>query len=118
MPESGLASVEAYYQAMHNKSISGMAEYLHPDVRFVGPLAQISGKEAVLEAVERLMPFFSTITIRAKFGSTDQTMVAYDLNCSEPIGILRVAALMKFDDGLISRIELFFDARPFEKKKD
>jgi hypothetical protein len=42
-------------------------------------------------------------------------MLAYDLDCLAPIGVLRVAALIKFEDDLISRIELFFDARPFEQ---
>ncbi len=31
------------------------------------------------------------------------------------IGVCRTAELMTFKDGLISGIELFFDARPFEK---
>jgi hypothetical protein len=47
-------------------------------------------------------------------------MVAYDVDFGEPIGICRSAVMMTFNDGLITRIELFYDARPFEKnlKKD
>ncbi len=57
------------------------------------------------------MNFFNTLTIRAKFGSQDQAMLAYDINC--PIGICRAAALVQFENGLIVSIELFYDARPF-----
>ncbi len=54
--------------------------------------------------------------IRTKFSSDNQVMLAYDLNCVSPIGTIRVAALMTFEDNLILSIELFFDARVFDKK--
>jgi hypothetical protein len=53
---------------------------------------------------------------RAKFASSDEVMLAYDLEFSEPIGMCRTAALMIFKDRLIARLELFLDARPFETK--
>lgn len=116
MTENTLASAEAYYKAMANKDLSGMAECLHPHVRFLGPLADITGKDAVLEGAKGVLSFFQNLTIRAKFSSETQAMIAYDLDCSLPIGLLRVASLLTFEDNLISRIELFFDARPFEKR--
>jgi hypothetical protein len=45
-------------------------------------------------------------------------MLAYDLDCPAPIGLFRGAVLLTFQEGLIMRYELFYDARPFEKKKD
>ena len=41
-------------------------------------------------------------------------MFAYDFMFPEPIGKLRAAVLMEFKDQLISKIELFYDGRPFE----
>jgi hypothetical protein len=41
-------------------------------------------------------------------------MFAYDFVCRDPIGVCRTAELVRFQDGLIRDIELFFDARPFE----
>ncbi len=108
--------VENYYQAMHNKDLAKMALYLHPKVHFLGPLAEIDGKEAVLEAVEKLFSIYNGITIRAKCASENQVMLAYDLNCPLPFGVLRVAALLNFEQDLISAIEIFFDARPFMQK--
>jgi hypothetical protein len=49
------------------------------------------------------------------FGSESQAMLTYDADFGEPIGICRTAVLMAFRDDLIERIELFYDARPFEK---
>ena len=111
-------SAEAYYNALKNKDLSGMAQYLHPNVRFIGPLAEMTGKEAVLEAAKNFFPFVKGLTIRSKFGSGNQAMLAYDLECPPPIGMFRAATLMTFEDSFISCIELFYDARPFEQKKD
>ncbi len=44
-------------------------------------------------------------------------MFEYDLMFPDPIVKLRAAVLMEFMDQLISKIELFYDGRPFEKKK-
>jgi len=117
MNEKNLTTVEAYYKALNNKDLAAIAPCLHPDIKFLGSMASIAGKEEVLEAVKWLLPLFRDLTIRAKFASENQVMVAYDLNCHEPVGVIRVAALISLEeDNLISGIELFFDPRPFEKK--
>jgi hypothetical protein len=46
--------------------------------------------------------------------SGDRAMFAYDFICRDPIAVCRTAELLRFTDGLILDIELFFDARPFE----
>ena len=111
--ERNVASAEDYYKAMSDKNVSGMAQYLHPDVQLVGPLDALTGKEAVLEAAKRFFNFIKSINVRAKLGSGDQVMLAYDMDFGEPVGNCRSAVWMTFKDGLIARSELFFDARPF-----
>lgn len=114
--EKNVAIAEAYYRAMNNKDVSGIAECLHPDIQFVSPMATLSGKDAVLEAAKRFMSLVKRITIHAKVSSADRVMLTYDGDFGEPIGICRTAVFMTFKDHLIARLELFFDARPFEKK--
>lgn len=118
--ERNVASAEAYYKAMNDKDLSGVARHLHPDVRFLGPLADLTGKEAVLEAARRFVSLVKSLGVRARFGSDNTAMLAYDVDFGEPIGVCRTAVLMTFNDHLIGRIELFYDARPFERnlKKD
>jgi len=118
--ERNVTTAEAYYEAMNDKDLAGVARHLHPDVRFVGPMADLVGKEAVLEAAKRFVTLIKSLRVRAKFGSDDTAMLAYDVDFGEPIGICRTAVLMTFKDGLVASIELFYDARPFEKnlKKD
>jgi hypothetical protein len=115
MTEKNVASAVAYYEAMAEKDLSGMARHFHPDVRLVTPMAELTGKEAVLQAAGRFMNFIKSIKIHAKFGSEDQAMLTYDMAFAEPIGVCRAAALMAFNDGLIVRNEVFFDASPFMK---
>jgi len=107
---------ELYSEAMNNKDLNKIALYLHPKVKFLGPLAQLEGKEAVLESAKGFLEIVDSVKMRVKFASGNQVMLAYDLNCVSPIGTIRVAALMTFEDNLISAIEVFFDARVFDKK--
>jgi ketosteroid isomerase-like protein len=69
MIKTNVEVVEAYYKAMNNKDRAGMAQCVHPDVHFLGPLAELTGRDIVLEAVERLFPLFEDIVIRAKLCS-------------------------------------------------
>jgi ketosteroid isomerase-like protein len=116
MTEKSVASAVAYYKAMADKDLAGMARHLHPDVRLISPMEELIGKEAVLAAVKPLLNLVKSIRVHAKCGSQGQAMLTYDMEFAEPIGAVRTAVLMTFKDGLIARSELFFDARPFDKK--
>jgi len=117
MPNKNIITAENYYKAMQKKDLSALAECLHPDIYFTTPLGEATGKEAMLATVGRFMTMFETLTVRGVFGADDQAMVAYDVDFPAPIGLSRAAAFMKFKDGLIFRLELFYDGRPFEQKK-
>jgi ketosteroid isomerase-like protein len=116
MTEKNVASAVAYYKAMADKDLTSMARHLHPDVRLITPMEELTGKEAVLEAAKRLLPLINSIKVHATFGSEDKAMLTYDMDFPAPVGVCRAAALMTFRDGLIMRNEIFFDARPFNKK--
>jgi hypothetical protein len=116
MNKDNIALIETYYTEVGKKNIEGIEQYLHPDVQFISPFANVRGKEAVLETTKNFMAFFKTLTLRAKFGSADQAMVVYDVDFPDPIGIIPTASLMTFQEELVTKIELFFDARPFDKK--
>jgi hypothetical protein len=45
-------------------------------------------------------------------------MFAYDFMFAGAIGKLRSAGLIDFKEGKIVKINLFYDGRPFTKKKD
>lgn len=112
-----LKVAESYYQAMLAKDFDKMATYLHEKVHFIGPLAEMQGKEAVVTAAKNFGNILQDIQIKSRFANDNQIMFAYDMIVPEPIGQFRAAVLMEFTDQLISKIELFYDARPFEIKK-
>ncbi|MEY4463162.1 MAG: hypothetical protein RLZZ81_133 [Pseudomonadota bacterium] len=118
MTDKNLNKATSYYMAMLNKNYDEMASYIHTNVHFIGPLAIMDGKESVVEAAKNFSMFFKNLTIREKFHNGDKVMLALEFDCPEPIGIFRGASLLSFTDNLISRIELFYDARPFAKKKE
>lgn len=115
--DNNLKSAENYYKAMLAKDFDKMTSYLHDNVHFIGPLADMHEKDAVVEAAKNFGGILQDIQIRSRFATHNQTMFAYDMVVSAPIGKFRAAVLMEFTDRLISKIELFYDARPFEEKK-
>ena len=112
-----LMIAESYYNTMLAKDFDVMSGYLHDDVHFIGPLAEMRGKESVVAAAKNLTQILRDINIRSKFASEDQIMFAYDFMFTESIGKLRAAVMMEFRGNQISKIELFYDARAFEEKK-
>jgi hypothetical protein len=112
-----LRIAENYYRAMLTKNFETMAGYLHKDVHFIGPLAEMHGKESVISAAKNLTQILNDIQIRSRFSSNNQVMFAYDFLFPAPIGNLRAAVLLEFTDQLISKIDLFYDGRLLEKKK-
>lgn len=110
---------EEYYRRVGQKNIAGIAEYLHPDVEFRGPLATLKGREAVIAATSNFMQAFASLTIRAKFGAETQAMLVYDVDLPGIAKQFPGASLLSFRDGLIIGIELLYDgSRLLEKSKE
>ena len=112
-----LSLAESYYNAMLTKDFEKMAGYLHNNVHFIGPLAEMNGKDNVVAAAKNFGGMLHDIQIRSRFTAGNQIMFAYDMVVPAPIGKFRAAVLMEFTDGFISKIELFYDASPFQEKK-
>lgn len=105
----------AYYTAMGEKNTAALAQYLHPEVQFSTPFGKSAGRETVLGAVQGFVSMFNRLTIRTVFGSENQALVVYDVEFPAPIGQCPSTALLTVNDNLITKIELFYDARPFER---
>lgn len=116
MSQNNIDLAKAFYSTFEARNIEEMAKFLHPDVQFIAPLRKLQGKEAYIEAAKEFASIFEALTIRAVFGEKDQAIVVYNVkypNLADEI--IPTAALLTFYENLISRIELFYDARPFEK---
>lgn len=91
--------------------------YLHENVILISPLAEIHEKEAVIAAAKNLAEILQNIIFGSRFAMNHQIMFAYDFIFPSPIENLRAAVLIDFTNSLISRIELFYDAKPFVEKR-
>lgn len=112
---TSLNTAVAYYEAMNAKNLPEIKKHLHPDVVFIGPFGEKYGREAVFDAASFFTNFINGVRVLSKFSSGDQAMLVFEYNCPPPVGIVKTAGLITVKDSLVSRIELFFDPRPFEK---
>jgi hypothetical protein len=113
--QENLKLVALYLAAWRKKDLNGIAEHLHPNVHFKAPLSEVTGKDAVLNAAQRIFPFLIDYGIRSTFASDDQAVAIYDFICAEPIGTSPTAELLTLRGRQVIDIQLFFDPRPFEK---
>lgn len=118
MEATHAARAEEYYKLIGEKNVEGIKRYLHPHVEFYGPLATLKGKEAVIQATRNFMNMFNSLTIRAKFGAADQAMIVYDVDVPGIAKDFPGASLLSFHEGLIVRIQLFYDGSRFLEKKE
>jgi len=105
----------AYYTALGEKNIEKVSKYLHSDIQFTDPQETVIGRESVLKAAQGFAGIFKTLTIRAPFGSEDQAMIVYEVEIPGLSKKLQAASLLSFQEGLISKIELFYDSKGLGK---
>lgn len=105
----------AYYTALGEKNIEKVKNCLHPDIEFTDPQETVIGRESVLKAAQGFTRIFKTLTIRTQFGSENQAMIVYEVEIYGLPKKLQAASLLSFEEGLISKIELFYDTQGLGK---
>lgn len=101
----------AYYTALGEKNIEKLEKYLHPSIQLVNTQDTLIGKEAVVKAAEGFTKIFRALTIRTQFDSENQAMVVYEVEIPGLSKKLQAASLFNFQEGLISKIEVFYDSK-------
>ncbi len=117
MTEKNINIAKTYYQNMSNKDVKAMEAHLHQDAELLNPFALIKGKEIILQAAKDHNAFFETLKIREAFGIGNKVMLVIDFHCPSPIGLFRTASLLTLENGLILKIELFYDTSLFATNK-
>lgn len=114
-----MSTGEEYYTLIGKKDIEGIMRFLHSEVELLGPFAHLKGREPVVLATENFMKSFKTLRILSKFGNEDQAMIVYETDIPGIADQFPGASLLNFRDGLIIRIQLFYDGSRFmEKSKE
>ena len=115
MTQENINTAVAYYNAVGKKDIDEALKYLDSDIHLISPIAEIHGKNIMMEAIKGFMASFNTIHIRAKLSNKDNAMLVIDVNYLAPLGFLRTASFLTIQNDLITKIELFHDTKQFEK---
>lgn len=118
METTTMSLAEAYYTLVGQKNVEGIKKYLHANAELHGPMARLEGSEAIMKATSNFMNTFNSLTIRSKFGSKDQAMIVYDVDIRGIDKKFPGASLLSFQDGLIIKIELFYDSSRIVEKKE
>lgn len=118
MDNKTVSITREFYTLMSEKKITSLSKYLHQDIHFITPLATLNGKEAYIEAAKKFALAFKTLTIHTIFGSENEAVMIYDVELPAPIGKFRAAAILTFENFLIKELELIYDGRLVEKKKE
>jgi hypothetical protein len=106
---------EAYFDALNQKDISRISALVDPAIKFKMPLGEYLNRENFLSAVQRMLISSRTVRLKSKFASDNQGMFIYEIQFNDPVGTVKAASLMTVEGDKIKEIEVFFDARPFEK---
>jgi len=119
MSANNVKLAEEYYTLIGEKNAAGIKKYFHPNVELYSPLATVKGKEDVFKSASNFIDAIKSLTIRAKFGAGDQALIISDSDIPTVAGTFSTASLLTFRDGLIVKIELFYDsARLIQKKEE
>lgn len=101
----------AYYKALGEKNIHKVSKYLHPNIQFTDPQETVHGKDAVLSAAKGFSEIFKSLKICSHFGSDNQAVIIYHVEIPGLSKPLEAASLLSFNDGLIAKIQLFYDTK-------
>jgi hypothetical protein len=119
MEENNVMRAVEYYTLLGEKKVEAIKQYLDANVEFKGPLAALRGREAVIMATSNFIKSFKSLKIRAKFGTGSQAMIVYEVDIPDIAKDFPGASLLTFKEGLIMKIELFYDGSRFlEKSKE
>ena len=106
---------EAYLKALDRKDVQTIISLVDLDIRFKTPVEESFTRDDFIMSVRRMLINLRGVHITAKFSSGEQAIFTYEMNFNEPVGIVKTASIMAFAGDKIKDIEVFFDARPFER---
>lgn len=102
----------AYLTAMGTKDLARVEALVHPDIRFVGPASTITGVRDLLAAFRRIGAVHVHNDIKRVFSDGNEVCVIYDF-VTDTIGALPTIEWMRFDNGKIRSVNLYYDQVPW-----
>ena len=106
---------EAYLNALDQKDLAKITSLVDPGIHCKTPLAEVFDRDAFIMSMRRMLANLKGVHLIAKFSSGGQATFIYEVIFNEPVGTIKAASLMTLEGDKIKDMEIFFDARPFER---
>ena len=109
--------VEAFIQAIEQRDFERARGYLSRDrFRYVGPTRTFENREDFIANLALLEPILEKVVRRRFFTDGEEVcLIATYVTSLEELRNVRTAQWMKVEGGVITSIELFFDAHAYTK---
>jgi ketosteroid isomerase-like protein len=104
----------ACLQAWTTGDFATARSLLHDDVSFVGPLGTADGADAYIKGVQGLAKIVESARQRKVIAEGDDVCIIYDLVTTSS-GAIPTAGWYHVQDGKVSAVRAFFDARPLAR---
>jgi hypothetical protein len=102
---------ETYFQAWRDREFDTFADLLADDVHFMGPMAEVHGREAAVQGIRGLRELLQDIRVIRRFVDGDDVVTWFEL-VIDGIEPIPVANWSRIREGRIVEIRVTFDPRP------
>ena len=112
---SALATAEKYLAAFGNGDIDTIDSLVADSIRFDGPMVQLEGRDAFIQAMTGLAKSWRTTHKRLRAVENGQdAAILYDFVMTEPVQqTVRMTEWYRVKNGKIEEIRLLFDTAKF-----
>lgn len=107
-----------YLESVGKKDLARVRALLALDVSFKGPSMARTGADDLIAAFERLGAIHVRNEIRRVFADGDEVCLIYDFVTDTPAGALPTIEWLRFGEGRIRSINLYYDRVPWKTVMD
>lgn len=103
-----------YLDAVAKQQYGKLEALLAPDLQFRGPVMTRSSAQEYIGALKRLAAVHVRNQVKRIFVDGDEACLIYDFVTNTPAGALATIEWLKFQDGRIQSIDLYYDRLPWQ----
>lgn len=115
MKKSAMEVFQAFGQEMESGTDS-WKDYIAEDIKFVGPVDQVNGKEAFIKLNESFMPTIRGNNLKQIVENGNWVIVQMEMQVAMKSGktiLLDMCEWYKIKEGVIQSIKIYYDAHEF-----
>jgi ketosteroid isomerase-like protein len=107
-----------YLDAVSKREFCKLNDLLAPDLKFTGPSMTRSTAQDFIAALKRLGAIHVRNEVKRVFADGDEACVIYDFVTDTPAGALPTIEWLRFAEGRIRSINLYYDRVPWKTVMD